>query len=106
GAIAGSLIGAIYFWPLSIFFIHKYTGRKKGYHSKLDYKIVAAMIVIAIIAIAVICSLLIKDNPTLLMITTSLFILSILISSAIFSAKAILRISKKVRSFSRRNDGR
>jgi hypothetical protein len=100
GAIASSLIGAIYFWPLSIFFIRKRIRRKKENDNKLDYKIVvvASMIGIATVTIAVICSILFTDSAILLMITTSLFILTILTTSAIYCAEGVLRVSRRVRS--------
>jgi len=99
GAIASSLIGAIYFWPLSIFFIRKRIRRKKENDNKLDYKIVvASMIGIVTVTIAVICSILFTDSTILLMITTSLFILTILTTSAAYSAEGVLQVSRRVRS--------
>ena len=101
GAVASSLIGAVYFWPFSLLIIRKNNKRKKQYVSKLDYKVVLSVIGIAVIAAAVICSLVLSNNTILLMITTSLFILTILFSSAIFSAKAILRVSRRIGSLYR-----
>jgi peptide/nickel transport system substrate-binding protein len=100
GAVTSSLIGAIYFWPFSLLFIRKNVLRKKYHVSRSDYKIAASIIAIAIIAAAIICSLVLNENTILLTITTSLFVLTILCTSAIFSAKAILRISRSVESLS------
>lgn len=90
GAIASSMIGAVYFWPFAL-------SIKQVRKNRFNYKIIAY--VIGGVFVSVIGSILV-GNQYALMITTSLFVLTLLSISAILVAKLITkaknRISKKM----------
>jgi hypothetical protein len=77
GLVASSLIGTVYFTPLALLF-------KQVRNGRFNYKI--AFTIIASIFFAVICSIII-NHQTIMMATTTLFVLTMIITSAIVSAK-------------------
>lgn len=86
GFIASSLIGAVYLAPLAI----SIKGVRK---SKFNYKLAAC--IIAVVSTAVLVAIL-TGNQTALMVTTSMFVLTIVSISAILSAKGLLKIGSRL----------
>lgn len=85
GLVASAMIGSVYFWPVAL-------SIKQVRKSHMNYKIAAY--VIAAASAALIVSILV-GNQTALMITSALFVISIISISAILSARAINRVVKK-----------
>lgn len=86
GALASSMIGALYFWPFALSVKQVRTGR-------FNYKI--AISAIAIVSVAVVGSI-IAENEYALMTATSLFVLTLLSVSAILAAKIITTIKNRI----------
>ena len=77
GFIASSMIGALYFWPFAL-------SIKRIRRGRFNYKL--AVSVIAIAFVSVIASM-ISGNEYALMVSTSIFVLSLLATAAILSVK-------------------
>ncbi len=87
GFIASSMIGALYFWPFALSITRVRSVR-------FDYRL--ALLVVAIAFVSVIGSIL-SSNALALMVSTSIFVLSILSVSAMLSAKMILALVNRFR---------
>lgn len=85
GAIASSMIGALYFSPVAL-------SVKQIRKSRFNYKLAASLI--AIVSVAVLSSIF-TGNEYALMTTTSLFVLTMLSVSAILFARIIIRIKNR-----------
>ena len=85
GLVASSMIGALYFWPFAL-------SVRQVRISRFNYK--AAVCVTAVVFAGVIGSIL-AGNEYALMISTSLFVLTMLSVSAVLSAKLIIIITKR-----------
>lgn len=92
GLVASSLIGAVYFGPIAFGIKQLYAPRKK----EVNYKLLVTLTGVAIAATIV--SILV-ENPTALMITTSLFVLTVAASSAILAALLVSRTARAIRTF-------
>lgn len=86
GSIASSMIGAVYFWPFAL-------SVKQVRKNKFNYQL--AVLLIGIVGISVLGSIL-SQNKYALMITTSLFVLTLLSISAVLAAKLIVIVRKKL----------
>ncbi|TSA18252.1 MAG: hypothetical protein D4R72_02600 [Nitrosopumilales archaeon] len=86
GSIASSMIGAVYFWPFAL-------SVKQVRKNKFNYQLAALLI--GVVGISVLGSIL-AQNKYALMITTSLFVLTLLSVSAILAAKLIVIAKKKL----------
>ena len=86
GSVASSMIGAVYFWPFAL-------SVKQVRKNKFNYKL--ALSLITVVAVSVVGSIL-AQNKYALMITTSLFVLTLLSISAILAAKLIVMAKKKL----------
>lgn len=87
GMVASGMIGALYLSPVAL-------SIKQVRKSKFNYRL--AIFIIAAAFIAVVGAIL-ASNETALMITTSLFVLSIISVTAILSGKALMKISQKLK---------
>jgi anaerobic C4-dicarboxylate transporter len=91
GATASSLIGAIYFWPIGMIVDKRL--REAQHSRKSSFKYISA--IMGIVAVAVISSIIISDG-VLLMITASLFVLTIIMISATLLGKLVIKILERV----------
>jgi peptide/nickel transport system substrate-binding protein len=82
GMVASAMIGALYFSPIAL-------SIKQVRKSKFNYRI--AIFIITAASIAVVGSIL-TGNITALMVTTSLFVLSMISVTAILSGRALVRL--------------
>jgi peptide/nickel transport system substrate-binding protein len=87
GAIASSLIGVIYFWPIGMIVGKRL--REAQHYRKFSFKHIS--VTIGIVTISVISSIVVS-NDILLMITASLFVLTILTISAILLGKQVIKV--------------
>lgn len=92
GLVASAMIGALYFSPIAL-------SIKQVRKSNFNYKL--AIVVLAATFIAVVGSTL-TGNQITMMVTTSLFVLSIVTVTAIVSARALTRILKRANDIFRR----
>jgi hypothetical protein len=92
GLVASSLIGAVYFWPFAL------VSRQIRFNHKYNYKLAA--VVCSSILLATVCSMMI-GNQTALIITTSLFVLSMTATFATISANAIMKICHTLKNHTR-----
>jgi len=86
GLIASSMIGALYFGPLAL-------SVRRITISRFNYKV--AVCIIAVVFAALIGSIL-TGNAYALMLSTSLFVLTMLSVSAVLSAKLITILKKRI----------
>lgn len=86
GSVASSMIGAVYFWPFAL-------SVKQVRKNRFNYKF--AVLLIGAVAISVLGSIL-SQNQYALMITTSLFVLTLLSISAVLVAKLIVIAKKRL----------
>jgi hypothetical protein len=84
GFVASALIGAVYFSPITL-------ASKRIRSSRFNYKL--AVVILAVTTIAMFTSMA-MPNTTILMVTTSLFILSVLAVCASLTGASIARISR------------
>lgn len=82
GMVASAMIGALYFSPIAL-------SIKQVRKSKFNYRI--AIFIITAASIAIVGSIL-TGNIVALMVTTSMFVLSIICITAILSGKALIRL--------------
>jgi peptide/nickel transport system substrate-binding protein len=82
GLVASSLIGAVYFSPLAL-------SIRQVRKNRLDYRI--ALVIVAALTGSVVLALL-ANNPGALSVTTALLVVSTLVLSAIYGAKAIWKL--------------
>ena len=87
GLIASSLIGAVYFSPIALSVKQV---RKNKFNRKLGLYLILAVSSLVVLSI-------ISANPYALMITTSLFVLTVLSISAILVAKTLCKFAPKLR---------
>ncbi|HUL51642.1 MAG TPA: S8 family serine peptidase [Verrucomicrobiae bacterium] len=87
GFIASSLIGALYFWPFALLLPQIRSNSKT-----LNYKVL--VIAFSVIYLGTLLTILIGNHPAM-MISTSLFVLSLVSIFAILSAKAIVMLSNR-----------
>lgn len=92
GLVASSLIGAVYLGPLAFGIKQLYAPRKK----EVNYKLLVTLTGVAIAATIV---SILAENPTALMVTTSLFVLTVAASSAILAALLVSRTARAIRTF-------
>lgn len=88
GLIASSMIGALYFWPFALSF-------KQVRISRFGYKLAGSIIIIAFVGAI---GSIVTGNEFAMMISTPLFVLTILSISAVASAKMIILLARKVSS--------
>jgi peptide/nickel transport system substrate-binding protein len=91
GLTASSMIGAAYFWPFAIISL----GRVRL--EKIDLRFLVA--ILGFVSAAVICCILIGSEIAL-MVTTSLFVLTILATSAVLSARTIVKVARTFNFYS------
>lgn len=91
GVIASSMIGAVYFWPAA-FAVQRFSKSNKRMSYILPIVLIGIAVAAALISV-------VAANPATLMATTSFLVLSIVVISALFSARlmryAANRIMKK-----------
>lgn len=85
GALASSLIGAVYFWPLALSVKHIRQG-------KFNYKLAFSLVVVALTGVV---GSVITGNSYALMVTTSLFVLTLVSIAAILTSKVIILFTKR-----------
>lgn len=86
GLVASSLIGAVYFWPFAL----AAPQVRKG--NRLNYKLAA--ISFAAVSTATVLSIIV-GNEIAMMVTTSLFVLTLVGIFATISAKTVVKAVKK-----------
>jgi cation transport ATPase len=86
GLVASFFIGAIYFSPLALLF-------KQVRRGNLNIRIVALIAMLSCIAVLI---SIIVDNQIAMMITTPLFVITIIAVSAILSARLIMKSKQKI----------
>ncbi len=96
GFVASFMIGALYFWPFAISIRRVRTNR-------FNYKLALTMIVVVFVGII---SSLASGNEYALMVSTSLFVLTIVSVSAVLSAKLIVTVFNTVGSMMAKGDVR
>ncbi len=92
GAIASSMIGALYFAPLALSVRHVRNNR-------FNYKLAGSMILVVFAAVV---GSTVAGNGLTLMASTSLFVLTVLSVSAVLSAKLFAAVVKRLREYTNR----
>jgi|GEM_PF-2518190 len=88
GVIASSMIGAVYFWP-AVFAVQRFNRPNKRMSHSLAIALIGIAVAAAVISV-------IAANPAALMVTTSFLVLSIVVISALFSARLIRYATNRI----------
>ena len=86
GLVASFFIGAIYFSPLALLF-------KQIRRGNFNLRIVALIAMLSCIAVLI---SIVVDNQIAMMVTTSLFVITMITVSAVLSARLMVKFKQKI----------